>query len=104
MTASSAAKGWKVPPSQRCASRGSSMTVDWRGFGVIGKKRALQPSFPHNRAPPAAPSALTVTAESPVPSFSELGLSEPVLAAVSAVGYESPSPIQAQTIPVLLSG
>jgi len=45
-----------------------------------------------------------VTAESPVPSFSELGLSEPVLAAVSAVGYESPSPIQAQTIPVLLSG
>jgi ATP-dependent RNA helicase DeaD len=45
-----------------------------------------------------------VTAESPVPSFSELGLSAPILAAVSAVGYESPSPIQARTIPVLLSG
>jgi ATP-dependent RNA helicase DeaD len=45
-----------------------------------------------------------VTAEPTAPSFSELGLSEPVLAAVSAVGYESPSPIQAQTIPVLLSG
>jgi ATP-dependent RNA helicase DeaD len=45
-----------------------------------------------------------VTADSPVPSFSELGLSEPILAALTAVGYESPSPIQARTIPTLLSG
>ena len=42
--------------------------------------------------------------DSPPPSFRELGLSEPLLEAVSAVGYESPSPIQARTIPVLLSG
>jgi ATP-dependent RNA helicase DeaD len=39
-----------------------------------------------------------------VPQFSELGLSKPLLDALAAVGYESPSPIQAQTIPVLLSG
>src|SRR5690349_6575954 len=45
-----------------------------------------------------------VTVESQAPSFSELGLSEPVLQALAAVGYESPSPIQAQTIPVILSG
>ena len=45
-----------------------------------------------------------MTVEPQAPSFSELGLSEPVLQAVAAVGYESPSPIQAQTIPVLLSG
>ena len=38
------------------------------------------------------------------PGFSELGLSAPILEALSAVGYESPSPIQAQTIPLLLSG
>jgi len=38
------------------------------------------------------------------PSFRELGLSEPVLQALADVGYESPSPIQAATIPVLLSG
>jgi ATP-dependent RNA helicase DeaD len=45
-----------------------------------------------------------VTVESQAPSFRELGLSEPVLQALTAVGYESPSPIQAQTIPVLLGG
>jgi len=37
-------------------------------------------------------------------SFRDLGLSEAVLLALADVGYESPSPIQAQTIPVLLSG
>jgi ATP-dependent RNA helicase DeaD len=39
-----------------------------------------------------------------VTSFVDLGLSAPVLAAIAEVGYESPSPIQAATIPVLLSG
>jgi ATP-dependent RNA helicase DeaD len=38
------------------------------------------------------------------PGFRELGLSAPILAALVGVGYESPSPIQAQTIPLLLSG
>jgi ATP-dependent RNA helicase DeaD len=37
-------------------------------------------------------------------SFEELGLSEPVLAAVRNIGYESPSPIQEQAIPPLLAG
>ncbi|HEY2678953.1 MAG TPA: DEAD/DEAH box helicase [Steroidobacteraceae bacterium] len=37
-------------------------------------------------------------------SFADLGLSDPMLRALADVGYESPSPIQAQTIPVLLSG
>ncbi len=39
-----------------------------------------------------------------IPTFAELGLSEPVVAALRDVGYESPSPIQAATIPVLLAG
>jgi ATP-dependent RNA helicase DeaD len=43
-------------------------------------------------------------AESPSLSFRDLALSEPVLRALTDVGYESPSPIQAATIPVLLSG
>jgi ATP-dependent RNA helicase DeaD len=43
--------------------------------------------------------------DSPTPaSFRDLALSEPVLRALTDVGYESPSPIQAATIPVLLSG
>ena len=45
-----------------------------------------------------------MTVESQAPGFRELGLSEPVLEALAAVGYESPSPIQAQTIPLLLAG
>lgn len=48
-----------------------------------------------------------VPADDDIPSaisFGDLALSEPVLRALSDVGYESPSPIQAATIPVLLSG
>ena len=37
-------------------------------------------------------------------TFADLGLSEAVLKGLADVGYESPSPIQAATIPVLLSG
>jgi len=36
--------------------------------------------------------------------FTELGLSEPILRAVSERGYTEPTPIQAQAIPVVLSG
>lgn len=36
--------------------------------------------------------------------FADLGLAEPVMAAVAEVGYETPSPIQAATIPALLAG
>jgi len=36
--------------------------------------------------------------------FADLGLSAPVMAAVAEVGYETPSPIQAATIPALLQG
>ncbi|MCS4534897.1 DEAD/DEAH box helicase [Corynebacterium sp. HS2168-gen11] len=38
------------------------------------------------------------------PQFSDLNLPENVLRAVHKVGYETPSPIQAQTIPVLMEG
>ncbi|MEM8813159.1 MAG: DEAD/DEAH box helicase [Pseudomonadota bacterium] len=37
-------------------------------------------------------------------SFDTLGLAEPILHAVAAEGYESPTPIQEQTIPSLLTG
>jgi superfamily II DNA/RNA helicase len=37
-------------------------------------------------------------------SFSDLGLSEPVLRAVADAGYETPTPIQAQAIPYVLMG
>ena len=40
----------------------------------------------------------------PMPLFSELGLSEPVLRSLTECGYVNPTPIQAQAIPVVLSG
>lgn len=36
--------------------------------------------------------------------FTELGLSDPILKAVAAQGYETPSPIQAEAIPAVLEG
>jgi ATP-dependent RNA helicase DeaD len=48
-------------------------------------------------ADPADPASSSAT-------FRDLALSEPVLRALADVGYEAPTPIQAATIPVLLSG
>ena len=39
-----------------------------------------------------------------VPGFDRLGLSEPVLQALRDLGYETPTPVQAQCIPDLLAG
>jgi len=41
---------------------------------------------------------------SPSPSFRDLALIEPVLRALDDVGYETPSPIQAQVIPHMMQG
>ena len=38
------------------------------------------------------------------PRFSDLTLPKPLLDAVASLGYESPSPIQAQAIPHLIEG
>ncbi|HEY4316692.1 MAG TPA: DEAD/DEAH box helicase [Herbaspirillum sp.] len=40
--------------------------------------------------------------DTPIPSFADLNLSEPLLRVLKELGYESPSPIQAATIPTLL--
>lgn len=39
-----------------------------------------------------------------VTSFDELGLSELLLSSVKELGYESPTPVQSQSIPILLNG
>ncbi|PVZ71789.1 DEAD/DEAH box helicase [Pelagibaculum spongiae] len=44
------------------------------------------------------------SAEAETCTFDQLGLSEPVLKALTALGYETPSPIQAESIPALLTG
>src|SRR3546814_7476646 len=42
--------------------------------------------------------------DAPSIKFTDLALPEPLLRALADVGYESPSPIQAATIPPLLEG
>ena len=42
--------------------------------------------------------------DSVAPTFGDLSLPQPLLQALADVGYEAPSPIQAQTIPLLLAG
>ncbi|WP_036194162.1 DEAD/DEAH box helicase [Nocardioides aequoreus] len=45
-----------------------------------------------------------MSSDQPLPSFADLGLGEAVLRSLADVGYETPSPIQAQTVPPLLAG
>nr|WP_274635703.1 DEAD/DEAH box helicase [Microbacterium bovistercoris] len=53
---------------------------------------------------PTTDATPTTEAEPIAPGFEELGVTGPVLAAVRDLGYETPSAIQAATIPLLLSG
>jgi len=50
------------------------------------------------------PSASIATPTFATPSFSTLGLSDEILRAVTERGYTTPTPIQAQAIPAVLSG
>ena len=50
---------------------------------------------------PAAPDE----ADEPIPSgFADLGLRPELLATLTRLGYEEPTPIQRETIPTLLAG
>jgi superfamily II DNA/RNA helicase len=47
----------------------------------------------------------TMTTETTTPvAFRDLGLPDAMLSVLADIGYETPSPIQAQTIPLLLEG
>jgi len=49
-----------------------------------------------------SPPSESNSAPEATPLFADLGLSAPVMAAVADIGYETPSPIQAATIPAML--
>ena len=46
----------------------------------------------------------TVVAEPAGPTFEALGLSSALLKSLKEVGFEAPTPIQVETVPLLLSG
>lgn len=47
---------------------------------------------------------MSTSSSTTTPSFGELSLSDPILKALNDVGYETPSPIQAQIIPLVAAG
>ena len=57
---------------------------------------------PTRRARPTAPRRARPT--SPTPGFATLGLRDELLDALEQLGYEEPTPIQAEAIPALLTG
>jgi len=44
------------------------------------------------------------TPQTPTPTFADFGLAEPIVRAVTELGYREPTPIQEQAIPVVMSG
>ena len=53
---------------------------------------------------PSALSSDTLSTNTPVMAFAQLQLAAPLARAVAEMGYESMTPIQAQAIPVVLTG
>ena len=45
-----------------------------------------------------------LTPDTGTPAFAALGLSRPLVAAVASLGYEEPTPIQREAIPLMLDG
>ena len=76
--------------------------VDHHASGST-REHIHSPPLRSGPSPPAPRITVIPPADAPV-SFRDLALSEPVLRALTEVGYESPSPIQAATIPHLLAG
>lgn len=56
----------------------------------------------HPRKTSSSAHAPAPTPEKVSASFSELDISEPIINAITELGYEVPSPIQAETLPILL--
>jgi ATP-dependent RNA helicase DeaD len=54
--------------------------------------------------PPVPDSAISPPSSSAPSGFAALGLREELVAAVTALGYEEPTPVQRETIPVLIEG
>ena len=70
------------------------------------ERRPFRHDGPKRNSAPTPVPAPEPFVEEPISllSFFELGLSEPISRAVAELGFETPTPIQAKAIPVLISG
>src|SRR5687767_18491 len=74
------------------------------------KKKAKRSAHPNAVGQPqAAPAPAPVEVSLPVeettelPLFADLGLTEPIARAITEMGFETPTPIQARAVPLLLA-
>jgi ATP-dependent RNA helicase DeaD len=89
------------PRKKGTAPRGPNRERPAPPAGTERPARKPRPETAEAAPPRPAPAE---TEEPAVITFAELGLSEPVGRAVSELGFESPTPIQARAIPPLLAG
>ncbi len=74
------------------------------------KSEAAKPDKPRAKKEKAKPEIVTAKSQDrsesddDTPAFDELGLNESITRAISALGFETPTPIQARAIPLLLQG
>ncbi len=67
-------------------------------------KRPKKPAPDTQFAPPQPENGAPVAEIAELPAFSALELSEPVARAIAEMGFETPTPIQARAVPLLLAG
>src|SRR5690606_17708135 len=111
----SASAGMRLRRRRRRGS-GSGMRASARastdGRAIVGRapSQARDDTATYRRVhcaphfPEAGASRTCMSADATPPDFSDFALPAPMLRALQDVGYESPSPIQAATIPPLLQG
>jgi superfamily II DNA/RNA helicase len=80
------------------------VAVDSNPVNIPGEPSDSGPVADSMPEPAPAEAVPEAAAETVMPVFSELGLSEPIQRAIAEMGYVHPTPIQAQAIPVVLAG
>ncbi|MCB1104393.1 MAG: DEAD/DEAH box helicase [Cephaloticoccus sp.] len=100
-------KGAKTGPARQEGGPRGSRAGGQRGRGrdrdSRPERRDRDQSFEHPRREPIKP-AVPVDVPKMDTAFSKLGLSDALAFAVQEMGYTEPTPIQAQSIPVVLEG
>jgi ATP-dependent RNA helicase DeaD len=102
----------RLPPSRPRRRRAAGLVPATDAPAVPDEVGAEAPASADEDVRAEAPEAGAPGAEAPVVdaadsagiTFADLGLSEPTLEALRDVGYERPSPIQRETIPLLMQG
>ncbi|MBW3636891.1 MAG: DEAD/DEAH box helicase, partial [Armatimonadetes bacterium] len=71
---------------------------------ALKPKRPKRPKKPVANAPQTPEIAVPIEEPLELASFSDLELSPPVARAIAEMGFETPTPIQARAVPLLMAG